>query len=112
MTCVAGNCGVRSSGQKPKRVSFHPGAGEGKTGRANVSEPLLMPRYPGLREMGWQTGVQGLAVEERQAAAVEIFVGRVNTAGLGVEGAPTPVAARACGTWKPCATRRFMTVRR
>ena len=43
--------------------------------------------------MGWQTGVRGLAVEERQAAAVEIFVGRVNTAGLGVEGAPTPVVA-------------------
>ena len=51
--------------------------------------------------MGWETGVQGLAVEERQAAAAQIFVGRVNTAGLGVEGAPTPVAARACGTWKP-----------
>ena len=45
--------------------------------------------------------VQGLAVEERQAAAGQIFVGRVNTAGLGVEGAPTPVAARACGTWQP-----------
>jgi hypothetical protein len=30
-----------------------------------------------------------------------VFAGRVNTAGLGVEGAPTPVAARACGTWKP-----------
>ena len=45
-----------------------------------------------------KTGVQGLAVEERQAAAGAIFVGRVNTAGLGVEGAPTPVAARACGT--------------
>ncbi len=45
--------------------------------------------------------VQGLAVEERQAAAGQVFVGRVNTAGLGVEGAPTPVAAHACGTWKP-----------
>ena len=66
-----------------------------------MSEPLLMPRYPGLREMGCKTGVQGLAVEERQAAAVQIFAGRVNTAGLGVEGAPTPVAARVCGTWKP-----------
>jgi hypothetical protein len=48
-----------------------------------------------------ETGVQGLAVEERQAAAVEIFVGRVNTAGPGVEGTPTPVVARACRTWKP-----------
>ena len=26
LTCVAGNCGVRSSGKKPKRVPFHPGA--------------------------------------------------------------------------------------
>jgi hypothetical protein len=48
-----------------------------------------------------KTRVQGLAVEERQAAAGQVFVGRVNTAGLGVEGAPTPVAARACETWKP-----------
>jgi hypothetical protein len=31
---------------------------------------------------------------------------------LGVQVAPTPVAAQLCGTWKPCATRRFMTVRR
>jgi hypothetical protein len=45
--------------------------------------------------------VQGLAVEERQAAAAQIFASCGNTAGLGVEGAPTPVAARACGTWKP-----------
>lgn len=45
--------------------------------------------------------MQGLAVEERQAATARIFRGRVNTAGSGVEGAPTPVAARACGTWKP-----------
>ena len=37
-----------------------------------------------------KTGVQGLAVEERQAAAGQIFAGRVNTAGLGVEGAPSP----------------------
>jgi hypothetical protein len=45
--------------------------------------------------------VQGLAVEERQAAAAQVFAGCGNTAGLGVEGAPTPVAARACGTWEP-----------
>jgi hypothetical protein len=47
------------------------------------------------------TGVQGLAVEERQAEAAQVFAGFGNTAGLGVEGAPTPVAARACGTWEP-----------
>jgi hypothetical protein len=32
------------------------GAGEGKTGRANVSEPPLMPRYPEPWEMGRRPG--------------------------------------------------------
>jgi hypothetical protein len=33
LACAAGNCGVRSPGQKPKRCPFHPGsAGEEKTG--------------------------------------------------------------------------------
>jgi len=45
LTCVAGDGGVRSSGRAPKRRWFHPGGvGEGKTGRVNVSEPLLMAR--------------------------------------------------------------------
>jgi hypothetical protein len=30
----------------------------------------------------------------------QIFAGRENTAGLGVEGAPIPVAAHACGMWE------------
>jgi len=37
-----------------------------------------------------RTRVQGLAVEERQAAAGQIFVGRVNTAGLGGRGGAHP----------------------
>lgn len=53
LTCVASNCGVRSSGKKPKRVPFHPGgAGKGKAGRVNESESLLMPRYCEPRAMG------------------------------------------------------------
>src|SRR5436190_20419818 len=45
LTCIAGNGGGRSSGFKPKGSPLHPGAtGEGKTGRVNVSEPLMTPR--------------------------------------------------------------------
>jgi len=51
--------------------------------------------------MDCETRVQGLAVEKRQAATVESTNGRESTAVPGVERAPTPVAARACGTWKP-----------
>ena len=41
-TCAACEGGVRSSGFKPKDLSFHPGVtGEGKTGRANLCEPLV-----------------------------------------------------------------------
>jgi hypothetical protein len=97
---------VRSSGKKPKHGSPHPGrAGEGKIGRANKREPLVDASLPRTPEGGCRTGVQGLAGEDRQAAAVQIFVGRVNTAGPGVEGAPTPIAARACGTWNPVRVR-------
>jgi hypothetical protein len=44
------------------------------------------------------TGVQGLAVEKRQAATGDLGTGRGSTAVPGVERAPIPVAARACGT--------------
>ena len=57
LTCVAGNCGVRSSGKKPKRVPFHPGAqARGRPDGRTSSEPPLMPRYPEPREMGWRPG--------------------------------------------------------
>ena len=49
--------------------------------------------------MGCWSGVQGLAAEKRQAPAGERALGRESTAVLGVQEAPTPVAARACGTW-------------
>ena len=58
LTCVAGDGGVRSSGGAPKRCWFHPGGvGEGKTGRVNVSEPLLMAREGEPRMVGCRGGV-------------------------------------------------------
>jgi hypothetical protein len=48
--------------------------------------------------MGCFSGVQGLAAEKRQAPAEETTLAGTSTAVLGVEGAPTPVAAHACGT--------------
>jgi hypothetical protein len=88
LTCVAGHRWVRSSGKKPKRVLFHPGdAGEGKTGRANVSEPPLMTRYPELREMGWRRGA-GPGRGGTANGGRTVFVGRVSTAGLGSRGRP------------------------
>jgi hypothetical protein len=46
LACVASNGRVRSPGGKPKGCPLRPGAtGEGKTGRVNVSEPLMMPRH-------------------------------------------------------------------
>ena len=54
LTCVSRSCllGVRSQGISP-RAPFRLGeAGEGKTGRVNASEPLMMPRQPKLRVDG------------------------------------------------------------
>jgi hypothetical protein len=64
---------VRSSGFKPKGPGFRPGAtGEGKTGRVNNREPLMMSRYHEPRVDGVAgPGCRGCAVAERQAAAVE-----------------------------------------
>ena len=48
--------------------------------------------------MGCWSGVQGLAAGKRQAPAEEARSAGMSTAVLGVERAPTPVVARACGT--------------
>jgi hypothetical protein len=45
-----------------------------------------------------RSGVEGLAVEERQAPAGQFPQSGMSTAVLGVQRAPNPVAARACGT--------------
>jgi hypothetical protein len=48
--------------------------------------------------MGCRSGVQGLAAVKRQAPVEETTQTGMSTAVLGVEGAPTPVVARARGT--------------
>src|SRR5271169_6586292 len=71
LTCAAGNCGVRSSGKKPKRSRSirERRRGEDRTGeREWTPADASLPRAPAD---GMNTGVQGLAVEERHAAAGE-----------------------------------------
>ena len=52
LACVAGNCGVRSPGKKPKRPLSHPGAaGEEKTGGKR--------RFPGSGAVASRFGVMG-----------------------------------------------------
>jgi hypothetical protein len=50
LACVAGNCGVRSPGKKPKRPLCHPGgAGKEKTGgRRRLSGPGAASGRPGV----------------------------------------------------------------
>ena len=48
--------------------------------------------------MGCRSGVQGRAVVERQALAEHAPQSGMSTAVPGVQRAPTPVAARTCGT--------------
>jgi hypothetical protein len=72
------------------------GEGNGRTGES--LEPSLMPRKAELRKMGRWSGVEGLAAVERQAPAGQFPQSGMSTAVLGVQRAPTPVAARVCGT--------------
>jgi hypothetical protein len=68
-TCVAGDGGVRSSGKCP-RVPVPSGDHRlGKTGRVNVSEPLMMPRYVKPRMMEAAAGFRDFAAVMRQVAA-------------------------------------------
>jgi len=102
LTRAAGDGGVRSSGGKPKRCRFHPGgSGEGKPGRVKNVNPWLMPREAEPRMVGRRGGVKGLAVVERQAPAENAPQTGKSTAVLGAQRAPTPGAARACGTREP-----------
>ena len=57
---------------KAQGLPFHPGAtGEGKIGRVNVSEALMMPRYRDPRMVEVAPGCRDVAVVMRQAAAGE-----------------------------------------
>jgi hypothetical protein len=81
---------------------FRPRAtGKGKTGRVNVSEPLLMPHHVRASQAGCGSGVQGLAVEKRQVPVGQRTADREDTTVPGVKRAPNPVVSHTCGTWKP-----------
>jgi len=77
LACVAGDCGVRSPGFKPKPLSFHPRVtGKGKVGRVNASESSYAPLPAAPRDGMFQRGI-GLAAVKRQAPTREaVLVGR------------------------------------
>jgi len=66
-TCAAGDGGVRSFGECPRVPAPSGGNRLGKTGRANASEPLMMPRYLKPRAMDAGPGCRDFAVEMRLA---------------------------------------------
>ena len=62
--------GVRSSGESPSGGPFHLGGrGRGEDRTGELLEPSLMPRQAEPRKVGCWSGVEGLAVVERQAPA-------------------------------------------
>jgi len=90
--------GVRSPG-KPKGGPFHPGGHRrGKIGRANTCEPLVDASLSEILVDGMCGGVQGLAAAMRQAPAGKWPRHGMSTVVPGAQRAPTPIAARACGT--------------
>jgi hypothetical protein len=86
LACAAGpvcwGAKPREEAQGPRSIRGAPG--EGKAGRVNVSEPLMMPRdvEPGLMEA--QPGSRAWPLEEAASGNRGKAVGCVNTAGLGV----------------------------
>jgi len=94
--------GVRSPGESPRAAcSIRAATGEGKTGRANTCEPLVDASLSEIPSGGMVGGVQGLAVAMRQVPGREVATVGVSTTVPGAQRAPTPVAARMCGTRKP-----------
>ena len=101
LTCVAGNGGVRSSGES-RRLLVHPGEygrEEDRTGESR--EPSLMPRDCGLLPGG--CGWQGFRAGRWEAAGAgrDIPFRPGGHHRPGVKKAPSPIGTHACGTWKP-----------
>ena len=91
--------GVRSSGQSPRAArSIRAATGEGKTGRANTREPLVDAWLSEIPVDGKCGGVQGLAAAKRQTPAGKWLRSGMSTVVPGAQRAPSPVAARMCGT--------------
>ena len=102
LTCVAGNGGVRSSGES-RRLLVHPGEygrEEDRTGESR--EPSLMPRDCGPLPGG--CGWQGFRAGRCEAAGAgrDIPFRPGGHHRPGVKKAPSPIGTHACGTWKPC----------
>ena len=101
LTCVAGNGGVRSSGES-RRLLVHPGEygrEEDRTGEPR--EPSLMPRDCGPLPGG--CGWQGFRAGRCEAAGAgrDIPFRPGGHHRPGVKKAPSPIGTHACGTWKP-----------
>jgi hypothetical protein len=101
LTCVAGNGRGRSSGEARGRP-FRPGAtGEGKAGRVNDPESLLMPRQSDIPGRCAVPGWQGPAAVRRQTATADVPMVAGNTVAPEVKRTPGPAVSHACRTWKP-----------
>ena len=91
-------CEARGKAEGPL---FRPGVtGKGQTGRAkdlNLHGCLVM-HEPRLTVV-WR----GVGAGRCEAAGADrgFFVGRVSTAALGIQEAPSPVVSRTRGTWEP-----------
>jgi hypothetical protein len=89
LTCVADNGGVRSSGGQAQGRPLHPGAtAKRKTGRANASEPPMMPRH--FQPHGW-VAMLGSRTGRWEAADADWLrpASRENTVVSGYRGRPT-----------------------
>src|SRR5271157_239838 len=95
-----GAAGCEAQG-KARGCPFRPGAtGEGKAGRVNDLESLLMPRQSDIPGRCAVPGWQEPAVARRQTAAADVPMVAGNTVAPGVKRTPGPAASHACGTWK------------
>jgi len=87
-------------GEKPKGGPFHPGGHRlGKIGRANMCEPLVDASLSATSSMGRTAGT-GTCRCDAADAGREVAPSGVSTVVPGAQRAPTPIAARMCGTRK------------
>jgi hypothetical protein len=85
LTCAAGNGRVRSSGEARGRPSRPGATGEGKAGRVNDPESLLMPRQSDIPGRCAVRGWQGPAVARRQTATADVPMVAGNTVARAAE---------------------------
>jgi hypothetical protein len=87
---------------KARGRPFRPGVtGEGKAGRVNDPESLLMPRQSDIPGRMEGTGVVGARRWKAAGGDRGRTDGRGNTVAPGVKRTPDPAVSHACGTWEP-----------